>query len=59
MIEDENTKQAHTSTGGPLKSKSILIGKNDKQVRTSTRYSLKKKDMFRDKKENRCIFTLI
>ena len=48
MLEDENNKQARTSTGGPLKNKEMLRDGNDKQVRMSPGDTLKKKEMYKD-----------
>ena len=50
MLEDENDKQVHTSTGEILKKNDIIRDKNYKQVRRSTGQPSKKKVMFRGKK---------
>ena len=50
MIEDESDKQVHTSTGGKLKKRDMVIDENDKQVRTSTGQPLKRKQMFKKKR---------
>ena len=43
MLEDENDKQVHTSTGGSLKNKNMRRDKNGKQVCTITGEPLKEK----------------